>query len=146
MIISKVKAVELIRFAMLVLPCLSQAQIPEIPSLFLRDEVSTRYNERDMAISPDGSEMFYTLSGNQNSFSVILHKRKLGNAWSTPTVASFSGRYVDLEPAFSADGKRIFFSSNRPVEGEKAKDYDIWYVEKIDGVWVNPKNLGSPIN
>ncbi|HEY3402049.1 MAG TPA: hypothetical protein VGK59_01615 [Ohtaekwangia sp.] len=133
--------------AMLLLSVLSEAQIPEIPSLFLGDDVSTRYNERDMAISPDGSEMFYTLVGNQNSFSVIVHRKKLSNGkWSSPEVASFSGKYGDLEAAFSADGKKVFFSSNRPVEGDKVKDYDIWYVEKINGVWANPKNLGPTIN
>ena len=38
------------------------AQVPgEKPEIFLPGLVSTGYNERDMAISPDGSEMFYTI-------------------------------------------------------------------------------------
>lgn len=121
-----------------------EAQVPDTPTLFLRDNVSTKYNERDMAISPDGSEMFYTIQGNQNSFSFIVHRKKLDNQmWSQPQVASFSGKYGDLEPAISPDGKKLFFSSNRPLSGEGIKDYDIWYVEKINGQWSNPKNVES---
>jgi Tol biopolymer transport system component len=120
---------------------------PTSPMLFMEGEVSTNISERDMAISPDGNEMFYTLLANQNAFSTILVKRKLSNTkWSTSEVASFSGRYGDLEPAFSADGNKLFFSSNRPITGPSLKDYDIWYVEKVNGKWSEPKNIGAPIN
>src|SRR6187549_256074 len=120
---------------------------PASPALFMEGEVSTNVNERDMAISPDGTEMYYTLLANQNAFSTILFKRKLSNTkWSTPEVASFSGTFGDLEPAFSADGRKLFFSSNRPIEGSTQKDYDIWYVEKVKGKWSEPKNIGAPIN
>jgi Tol biopolymer transport system component len=117
------------------------------PQLFLLDEISTNLNERDMAISPDGNEMFYTMQGYQNSFSVIIHRTKIsGSKWSAPEVASFSGSYGDLEPAFSADGKKLFFSSNRPVTGTALKDYDIWVSEKNKDGWSEPKNLGKFIN
>ena len=66
--------------------------------------------------------------------------------WSAPEVVSFSGRFSDLEPAFSADGKKLFFSSNRPINGSEIKDYDIWYAEKVNGKWNEPKNIGTPIN
>jgi Tol biopolymer transport system component len=125
----------------------SQWSLAQSPQLFLPDEVSTNLNERDMAISPDGSEMFYTMQGNQNSFSVIIHRTKTsGNKWSAPEVASFSGRFGDLEPAFSTDGKKLFFSSNRPVAGTALKDYDIWVTEKNRAGWSEPKNLGKLIN
>ncbi len=121
--------------------------MPSSPTLFMEGEVSTNMSERDMAISPDGNEMYFTLQANQNAFSTILYKRKLSSTkWSTPEVVSFSGMFKDLEPAFSADGKKLFFSSNRPLSGSTPKDYDIWYVEKIKGKWSEAKNMGSPIN
>ena len=120
---------------------------PEVPTIFLEGIVSTSLNERDMAISPAGDEMYYTLLANQNAFSTIIYRKKLpGNKWSSPVVAPFSGKYGDLEPAFSPDGKKLFFSSNRPTTGEKVKDYDIWVVEKVNGQWSEPKNLGAPVN
>ena len=79
--------------------------------------------------------------------SVILYSQKINGKWTTPEVASFSGLYSDLEPAFSPDGSKLYFVSNRPLQqqGEK-KDYDTWYVKKEKGQWQNPINPGSPVN
>lgn len=120
-------------------------EIPQQPALFTT--ASTDMSERDMAIAPDGSEMFYTMAGPRNSFSVILQrKRKSDNTWSSPEVAPFSGKFSDLEPALSADGKKLFFSSNRPVTGDNVKDYDVWMTEKINGKWSEPTNAGPQVN
>lgn len=131
----------------LILSANAQVLPPESPMIFMENIVSTNLNERDMAIAPDGKEMFYTIQAAQNAASTIITLKKLSNnKWSQPEVAPFSGKYSDLEPAFSPDGKKLFFSSNRPTDGQAPKDYDIWYVEKINGVWSGPKNLGSPVN
>src|SRR5688572_24610325 len=80
----------------------AQTSPPDSPTVFMENVVSTNLNERDMAIAPDGSEMFYTIQANQNAVSTIIWRRKLANNnWSGPEVATFSGRYSDLEPAFS---------------------------------------------
>ncbi|SHH99244.1 WD40-like Beta Propeller Repeat [Chryseolinea serpens] len=123
-------------------------QPPTHPGLFMEGSVSTNLNERDMAISPDGKEMYYTLEAAQNAFSTILYRHKLpGNKWSAPEVAPFSGQFKDLEPAFSADGHRLFFSSNRPLSDTQPKDFDIWVVERTkDGTWSSPRNVGAPVN
>lgn len=112
----------------------------------MEGEVSTDINERDMAISPDGTEMFYTLQSNRNILSTIIHRTKTVKGWSRPEVATFSGLFNDLEPAFSPDGKRLFFCSNRPLTGDQVKDYDIWVMEKTAIGWSEPKNLGAPVN
>jgi Tol biopolymer transport system component len=120
--------------------------VPKTLSLF--PEGSTAMQERDMAISPDGSLMFYTLQGNQHAFSVIVFRtRNKDLTWSAPAVASFSGKYSDLEPAFTSDGRRLFFSSNRPLNNQSTpKDYDIWFVEKEGNGWGEPKNVGEGVN
>lgn len=121
---------------------------PVSPAIFLEGVVSTAYSERDMAISPDGSEMFYTLqSPRQGVFQTIVHRIKGPDGkWSSASIAPFAGRYSDLEPAFTSDGKRLFFCSNRPVDGNEIKDFDIWYVDKVNGQWGDAKNLGQPVN
>jgi Tol biopolymer transport system component len=122
------------------------AQTP-VPELFLGAKLNTNLQERDMAISPDGSEMFYTLQSGQGIFSTILFRRKLANgSWSDPEVASFSGKFGDLEPAFSPDGKKLYFASNRPVPGVERRNYDIWVTERSGSSWSEPKNLGESIN
>ena len=121
--------------------------VPESPKIFGEGVVSTDMYERDMAISPDGSEMFYTIVSPQNVFSAIIYLTKDEKGeWSKPEVASFSGEYSDMEPAFTSDGKKLFFVSNRPLAGDTAKDFDIWYVEKTGGKWMHPVNIGRPVN
>lgn len=109
--------------------------------------LSSGFGERDFALSPDGTELFYTLQSPQGIFQTIVFcKKGSSGLWSKPEIAPFSGKYSDLEPAFSGDGKCLYFSSNRPTQGIKPKDFDIWVVNKENGVWGEPKNLGPPVN
>ncbi|MGB5007486.1 MAG: hypothetical protein WBO39_11160 [Ferruginibacter sp.] len=122
-------------------------QPPEVAEIFGKDFISTGISERDFALSPDGTELFYTIQSPQGIFQTIVYSKKdsKGN-WSKPEVAPFAGRFSDLEPAFTADGKKLFFSSNRPLSGSEIKDFDIWVVEKEKDKWGEPRNLGSPVN
>ncbi|HEY1054386.1 MAG TPA: hypothetical protein VGE24_04600 [Emticicia sp.] len=105
--------------------------------------ISTGFSERDFAISPDGNEIFYTLQSPQGVFQTIIYCKKGANGtWSKPEVAPFAGKYSDLEPAFSADGKKIYFASNRPTQGNEPKDFDIWVVSRENGQWGKAQNLG----
>ena len=120
---------------------------PSAPELFGEGIISTNLNERDMALSPDGAELFYTLQSPQGVFSTIMYMRKKpSGVWSSPQVAAFSGHYSDMEPVFSRDGKALFFVSNRPLEGDSVKDYDIWKIARKDRGWGEAVNLGKPVN
>ena len=126
---------------------LSFEPVPHTPQLFGEGIISTLLSERDMALSPDGNELLYTVQVPAAGIAVIVSCTKNAKgAWQSPQVASFSGQYSDLEPAFSADGKKLFFASNRPVQGNQPKDFDIWYTEKVKGQWSTPVNIGSPVN
>jgi len=104
-------------------------------------------NERDFAISPNGIEIFYSMVLPGHNYSVILFLHFDGHFWSEPKVANFSGQYSDLEPAFSPDGKKLFFISKRPVDiNDTIDDYDIWYIENSVRGWTSPKNIGAPVN
>lgn len=121
---------------------------PTVPALFAEGIVSTQYGERDFALSPDGAEIFYTLqSPARGVFQTILYMKKDAKGlWSKPAVAPFAGKYSDLEPAFTPDGNKLFFCSNRPLNGTTIKDFDIWYTEKKNGKWGEPVNIGLPVN
>lgn len=117
------------------------------PAIFEAGKISDTYPNRDMAISPDGSELFYTIQFTKGLYSVIMHSVKKNGRWGNPEVASFSGIHSDLEPSFSPDGKTLYFSSSRPLKDTGAeKDFDIWYVTKANGVWQNPQNMDAPVN
>jgi len=123
----------------------AQPEPGDIPQLLAPGIVSTRYKERDAAVSPDGREFYFTMSTGFG-YAIVFTKERDGKL-TPPEVASFSGKYSDLEPAFSPDGKRLYFVSNRPLEepGEP-KDHDIWYVEREGAGWGTPVNIGEPIN
>ncbi|MBA4851036.1 TolB family protein [Emticicia sp. BO119] len=109
--------------------------------------VSTGFSERDFAVSPDGTEIYYTLQSPQGVFQTIVYcKKEANNSWSKPEIAPFAGKFSDLEPAFSADGKKLYFASNRPTQGTTPKDFDIWVVSRENGQWGEPQNLGAPVN
>jgi len=120
---------------------------PSESTLFQEGFISTPMNERDFAITPDGSEIYYTISTPQSSFQTIVFSRKDKNGkWSRPEVVSFAGTFSDLEPALSADGKKLYFASNRPLQGNQPKDFDLWVVERDGNAWSEPKNLGPSVN
>jgi Tol biopolymer transport system component len=68
--------------------------------------------------------------------------------WQPPRIAPFSNKNQDANPHLSADGLKLFFCSNRPLEknGAFTKDRDIWMVERDGSSWSAPKNMGPPVN
>jgi len=128
----------------------SEIDLKNVPAeavLLAEGFISTPMNERDFALSPDGTEIYYTISTPQSSFQTIVCIRKNKNGkWSNPEVVSFAGKFSDLEPALSADGKKLYFASNRPVVGNKPKDFDIWIVERNGNTWGEPQNAGVVVN
>ena len=117
---------------------------------FLPDIISQFPAVRDLAISPQENEMYFTAQSYQGELSALVYCTNKNGVWSKPEIAPFSGRYQDLEPFFTPDGLRLFFVSNRPVAPKEtaAKDFDIWIVERKDlkSQWSNPINIGEPVN
>lgn len=115
--------------------------------VFSKGIVSDGMNNRDFTISPDGAELYYTVQQKDFLISTIIRVQKKNGKWSAPEVAPFSGRYNDLEASFSPDGKRIWFSSNRPVNSaDTTNDFDIWYVNKTNTGWSEPVHAGFVMN
>lgn len=119
------------------------------PKLFLPEITSEIPHVRDLALSQDGLEAYFTVESYKRNISFIVRVEKDQAGWSGPQIAPFSGRYRDIEPHLSPDGKHLYFASNRPIEpAGETKDYDIWVVERQNSgeTWGTPRNLGSPIN
>jgi hypothetical protein len=116
--------------------------------LFAPGVVNTGMFTRDLAMTPDGSEIYFSVMLPDPSMSAIAFTRRIDGRWSPPRVAPFSGRYQDLEPAISPDGTKFLFMSRRPRDGGTAAagDADLWAMDRVDGGWGPPYNLGSPVN
>ncbi len=129
-------------------PYLGQKGPGMMPEIFAPGILSLGFHEHNIAISPDGKEIFFVAASSDFSRYLIMTTKLKNGAWTMPEVAPFSGGRNDGAPAFSPDGRRLYFSSRRPrtAGGIPTDDFDIWYVERKDDVWTDPVNLGGPVN
>ncbi len=110
---------------------------------------STAASELPPTFSPDGNTAFWSVSTPSYArWIVILQSQKGANgSWLAPTVAPFSGRWIDADPFFTEDGKRVYFLSRRPLTGEAPeRGYRIWYVNREGNSWGAPVALPAEIN
>jgi len=135
-------------FPLLQCPYLGQTVPDSLPELFAPGIVSTGMFTRDVAISPDGKEIYYCVAIGNYTYSTIVYTREVGGKWLAPEIVPFSGGpgVMDFEPAFSADGSKLFFLSNRPDGDEPPVDQDIWVVDRGPEGWGEPRNLGASVN
>ncbi len=112
------------------------------------DDINTPANEGAQSISADGKFLVFTACNRPDGlgscdlyFSEVKNRR-----WTKPKNigAPINSRGWDSQPSISADGKTLFFASDR---GGSEGEQDIWYAKrKEDGSWNTPKNAGDNIN
>lgn len=95
--------------------------------------ISSPAHEFGATQSPHSTYLFYTISNMRYTHMTIMQSERKGNVWQSPVVASFSGYHNDADPGLSPDGSRIYFLSQRPVNGETPYGLQIWYSEKTRG-------------
>jgi Tol biopolymer transport system component len=119
-----------------------------VPQVFAPGIISTDRAVASLAFTPDGNELYFAKDTPEHpDLNVILFMSRENNRWSAPRVAPFSGEYRDWNLNLSPDGKRLYYTSRRPVSGkEPKKDNDIWFVERTKEGWSEPQNPGPPIN
>jgi len=81
--------------------------------MFAPGVVSTEKNELNSVFTPDGKEFYFTIQTGLGKWKIMVMKQE-NNRWSKPTMTSFSGQYSDVDLFISPDGKKLFYSSNRP--------------------------------
>ena len=116
----------------------------------LGDEINFyNVNEGTLAFSPDGKTMVFARGNSgkrRGTQDVDLYISRFRNRkWSEPRMLSINDPETwDSTPAFSTDGRTLYFASNR-AGGEGGIDL---YSSRIDrrGRYTKPKNLGPEIN
>jgi len=114
----------------------------------LKKPINTGNNEGAQCISPDGKYLFFTICNAESGYGScdIYWSKREGNNWSKPKNcgSKVNTKYWESQPSISADGKTIYFTSNRPGG---YGGMDIWKTEMIsEGVFSDPENLGDVIN
>jgi len=110
--------------------------------------ITTLNNEGAQSISADGNTMVFTAcnqAGGKGSCDIYITYR-VGNQWIKPqNIGSpVNTRNWESQPSLSADGRTLYFVSNRPGGFGKK---DIWVSTLTDtNTWTPPVNLGPTIN
>lgn len=97
------------------------------------------------AFSPDGSVVLWTVVNRAYRASMFEMRHEHGK-WSAPQRPSFADSTADdYYPSFSADGKKLYFSSRRKAPSTYPQNIDmrIWEVERTAAGWGNPVPLDT---
>lgn len=120
---------------------------PTSAEVFGKNVISTEMYERDIAITPDGNEIIYTLGDYKQSKRCLVRIREVNGEWQSPEILNLSGTYQDIEPFYAEGGNKLFFTSNRPINNDSLRtDYNIWVSEREDQQWSEPIPLPENIN
>ena len=119
------------------------------PEIFAPGIVSTGLYTRDLAITKDGSEIYFCIS--DAVATAILVTKLVNKRWTEPVIAPFSGKgYFDFEPHISPDVEMFFFLSNRPPQGKEPMAgwfyQKIWVMNRTTTGWSEPQLVDEPVS
>lgn len=128
-----------------------------VPAVFAPGVVSGPAHDSAPTFTPDGTTVYFQRSSPAGATIMVSQRREDG--WSAPQVASFSGRWSDLEPSLSPDGSFLVFISNRPatpggrpIDGHyngadhPAHGGNLWRVDRKGSGWGEPVRLPDVVN
>ena len=119
----------------------------------LKNERTTKFNNGPFCVSPDGRVIYFTsevetgrrtLNRNFVNRNGIFIADLAGNEMLNVRPFPYNSSEYDVgQPSLSADGKTLYFASNKPGGYGGS---DIYYSELINNEWSEPVNLGSEVN
>lgn len=117
-----------------------------IPEVFAPGIVSLENEyEYGSVFSSNGREFYYAVVVDKKP--EIRFIKFENNEWTAPVKLIFSDKYGYNDPFLSPDERKLFFISDRALDGQgDKKDIDIWYVERKENGWSDPINAGEKIN
>ncbi len=116
------------------------------PVIFAPNLISKKgVYEFGSVFNKSATEFFYGV--NVNGKEEIRYSKLIGDHWSEPRTILSHEKYGYNDPFLSPDEQRLYFISQRSLDGlNKKEDYDIWYVKRLSNGWSEPMNAGTNIN
>ena len=124
---------------------LGQTPPDTIAQLFAPDIISSGMYVRDIAIMPDGKEIYFCVSA--LGYNLIFYTKEVDGVWTKPSLPEFikNYKYMYYEPCISSDGKKLYFLSNMPEDSTSNENENIWVTDRTENGWTAPYNLGEPV-
>ena len=117
------------------------------PRISAGPPLNTSDNEGAHSLTADGKTLWFTACNRRDGQGMcdLYYTIWEAGKWSTPRNAGklLNSPYSEKHPAISADGRKLYFTSNRP--GGKGS-YDIWVSERSGEEWSDPVNMGDSVN
>lgn len=100
-----------------------------------------------LAFAPDGSGVFWSAIALEGRKQTLHWSAFDGKAFSPPVAAPFAAEGGNGGPAFSSDGRRLFFNVEIPGPDDASpKTMAIAYVERSGSGWTKPVQIESTID
>ncbi|MEM9822751.1 MAG: hypothetical protein AAF985_16850 [Bacteroidota bacterium] len=115
----------------------------------LQGEVNDRHHEGSASFTKSGDKMYFNRNAAKKNKKGVVHLKiysatKMEGMWTDVKELSLNGdNFSSCHPSISADGKRLYFASNRKG-GFGGMDIYVSYFKR--GQWGEPINLGPLIN
>ncbi len=114
----------------------------------ISDKINTPENEGTCTVSADGRQLIFTSCRGRAGFGGcdLFLSEKRGDEWSVPVNLGpgVNSGYWESQPSLSADGRTLYFISDRKG-GLGGKDIYVSY-KNNNGDWSKAENLGPGIN
>src|SRR5690242_4685427 len=82
------------------------------PEIFAPGAISGPAGVDCLTFAPDGATVYFDQQAGASGF--IMEAHRVGDGWSAPRIAPFSGQWLDHDPTMAPDGSYLVFTSNRP--------------------------------
>lgn len=117
-------------------------------------KINTEFHDGALGFTPTGKMLIYrNITNVTGSGDIYISKQSKSGKWGEPKPLlekedkkiskKINSSYFESSASMTADGKTIYFVSERPGGQGRA---DIYVVKKEGGIWTEPKNLGANIN
>lgn len=115
--------------------------------VFLDGLVEAKYSVQNVVFSRDGNEFYFTRATLDNDSATIFVSYLKNDSWTAPKPVNFTTEFNESDPFITYDNQKMYFVSDKPAPNveESYFDYNIWYVERKENDWGEPKFL-SEIN
>ncbi len=145
--IEKIRSEKNIIMTQLKGPYLGQKSPGLAPQIFAPDIVSTDAHEFACTFTPDGKEFYFTRMDPGKRRNQIMETKMIDGTWTKPAVVPFINNKLSFEPRITPDGKRLYFTLEKMVSGQKSGiPMNIWYVEREGKKWSELKDPGAVFN